>query len=102
MKHQTALHRYTTAAVASAGKLIDEYSTSFGLASRFLGKATRRDIGNIYALVRLADEIVDGVAQEASLDLHASADELEQLATQSTDALATTYSPNLNVTHSVP
>lgn len=97
MKHQTALHRYTTAAVASAGKIIDEYSTSFGLASRFLGKATRRDIGNIYALVRLADEIVDGVAQEAGLDLQATAAELDRLETQTEAALATGYSTNLVV-----
>lgn len=97
MKNPTALHRYTTAAVASSGKIIDEYSTSFGLACRFLGKAARDDIGNIYALVRLADEIVDGVAQEAGLDLKATAEELDRLETQTEAALTTGYSTNLVV-----
>ncbi len=97
MKPQSALHRYTTAAVSSSGKVIEEYSTSFGLASRFLGKATRRDIGNIYALVRLADEIVDGVAQEAGLDLVTTAKELDRLEDQTEAALATGYSTNLVV-----
>lgn len=97
MKHPTALHRYTAAAVTSSGKVIDEYSTSFGLACRFLGKTTRRDIGNIYALVRLADEIVDGVAQEAGLDLEATAAELNRLETQTEAALTTGYSTNLVV-----
>lgn len=95
MKHHSALHRYTSAAVSSSGKVISEYSTSFGLASRFLGRAARADIGNIYALVRLADEIVDGVAQEAGLDLAATARELDRLEAQTEDALATGYSTNL-------
>ena len=97
MKHPTALHRYTTAAVSSSGKIIGEYSTSFGLACRFLGKLARRDIGNVYALVRLADEIVDGVAQEAGLDVNATAVELDRLETQTEAALTTGYSTNLVV-----
>lgn len=97
MKHPTALHRYTTAAVASSGKVIGEYSTSFGLACRFLGKTARREIGNVYALVRLADEIVDGVAQEAGLDLKATATELDRLETQTVTAMTTGYSTNLVV-----
>ena len=97
MKHPTALHRYTTAAISSSGKVIAEYSTSFGLASRFLGKAARRDIGNIYALVRLADEIVDGVAHEAGLDSNTIAAELDRLEEQTETALATGYSTNLVV-----
>lgn len=97
MKHPTALHRYTSAAISSSGKVITEYSTSFGLASRFLGKAARRDIGNIYALVRLADEIVDGVAHEAGLDTDTIATELDRLEDQTEDALATGYSTNLVV-----
>ena len=97
MKHTTALHRYTTAAVSSSGKIISHYSTSFGLACRFLGKAAKRDIGNLYALVRLADEIVDGVAQEAGLDLQATAEELDRLETQTEAAMTTGYSTNLVV-----
>ena len=97
MKHPTALHRYTTAAVSSSGKVISEYSTSFGLACRFLGKTARRDIGNIYALVRLADEIVDGVAQEAGLDIEATGQELDRLEAQTEAAMTTGYSTNLVV-----
>ena len=52
--------------------VIRRYSTSFGLASRLLGPAVRQHVENIYALVRLADEIVDGVAAEAGLDGDAS------------------------------
>lgn len=36
-----------------------EYSTSFSLATRLLGKTVRQDVYNIYGFVRLADEIVD-------------------------------------------
>lgn len=97
MKHPTALHRYTSAAISSSGKVITEYSTSFGLATRFLGKSARRDIGNIYALVRLADEIVDGVAHEAGLDTDTIATELDRLEDQTEAALATGYSTNLVV-----
>lgn len=97
MKHPSALHQYTTAAMASSGKIIREYSTSFGLACRFLGKSARRDIGNVYALVRLADEIVDGVAQEAGLDVKATATELDRLEDQTETALTTGYSTNLVV-----
>lgn len=97
MKHQTALHRYTSAAISSSGKVINVYSTSFGLACRFLGKAARRDIGNIYALVRLADEIVDGVAREAGLNIEAISEELNRLEEQTESALTTGYSTNLVV-----
>src|SRR5690625_4355901 len=97
MKHHTALHRYTSAAISSSNKVIPEYSTSFGLATRFLGKSARRDIGNIYALVRLADEIVDGVAHEAGLDTDTIATELDRLEDQTEAALATGYSTNLVV-----
>src|SRR5690625_790571 len=97
MKHPTALHRYTSAAMSSSGKVITEYSTSFGLATRFLGKSARRDIGNIYALVRLADEIVDGVAREAGLSTSTIATELDRLEDQTEAALATGYSTNLVV-----
>ena len=36
-----------------------EYSTSFSLATKLLGKTIRQDIYNIYGFVRFADEIVD-------------------------------------------
>ena len=36
-----------------------EYSTSFSLATRLLGKTVRQDVYNIYGFVRFSDEIVD-------------------------------------------
>lgn len=94
---QTALRQYTSAAISSSSKVIAAYSTSFGLARRFLGKSARHDIDSIYALVRLADEIVDGVAEEAGLGLEAISAELEQLEAQTETAMATGYSTNLVV-----
>lgn len=46
--------------------MIYSYSTSFGMATRLLGKNIRPHVENIYALVRVADEIVDGSAAEAA------------------------------------
>lgn len=97
MKPQTALHQYTSAAISSSSKVIDAYSTSFGLARRFLGKAARHDIDSIYALVRLADEIVDGVAEEAGLGQEDISAELDRLEAQTETAMATGYSTNLVV-----
>ena len=52
-----------------ASKLVtNEYSTSFSLATKMLGKSIQQDIYNIYGFVRFADEIVDsfhGFQQEA-------------------------------------
>ena len=43
----------------SAKLVTNEYSTSFSLATKMLGKSIRQDIYNIYGFVRFADEIVD-------------------------------------------
>lgn len=50
---------YDRVARASASRVIAGYSTSFGWASRLLDEPVRTDVRSIYALVRLADEIVD-------------------------------------------
>ena len=63
----TGLPLYNQVAVQTAAVMIRAYSTSFGLASRLLAPRTRRQIETIYALVRLADEIVDGVAAAAEI-----------------------------------
>ena len=76
----TPLGRYDAAAEASAAVVIGRYSTSFGAAARLLDAASRRSIRSIYALVRVADEVVDGTAREAGLgdaDLLAVLDDLE-------------------------
>ena len=59
---------YDEVAEQTASLVIRRYSTSFGMASRLLGDGIRQSVENIYALVRVADEIVDGGAEEAGLD----------------------------------
>ena len=66
-KRPTGLALYTRAAEKSSSVIIREYSTSFGLAARLLEPKVRQHVENIYALVRVADEIVDGSAAEAKL-----------------------------------
>ena len=91
------LQRYTAAATRSAGTVIGAYSTSFGLATKFLGARARRDIANLYALVRLADEIVDGVAVQAGLEPREAEEALDRLESETEAALDTGYSTNLVV-----
>ena len=50
---------YDGVAESSAALVIHRYSNSFGLASRLLAQPVRSQVRNIYALVRVADEIVD-------------------------------------------
>ena len=52
----------------AAAQVIAQYSTSFSLATKVLAPGVRRDIRNFYAVVRIADEIVDGAAQQAYAD----------------------------------
>lgn len=76
---QPAPHKlYDEVAEAAADVVLRRYSTSFGLASRLLAGTVRTHVRNIYALVRVADEVVDaprpggGVAGRSQLlaDLH--------------------------------
>lgn len=64
-KRPTGLDLYTKAAQDAANEVIACYSTSFGMAVKLLGAKVRQPVRNIYALVRVADEIVDGAAAEA-------------------------------------
>lgn len=61
----SALELYTKAAEKSSNAVIASYSTSFGVATKLLAPEIRQHVRNIYALVRVADEIVDGAAAEA-------------------------------------
>lgn len=63
----TGLKLYSLAAHRASKEVIYSYSTSFGLATRLLDKSVRHHVENIYAMVRVADEIVDGSAAEAAL-----------------------------------
>ena len=72
------LRRYDRMAFRAARQVIASYSTSFGLATRILGKQQRTDIRNLYAMVRIADEIVDGTTKAAGFDIPATTTLLEE------------------------
>ncbi|BDZ53343.1 phytoene/squalene synthase family protein [Agromyces marinus] len=91
------LARYSDAAEASSATVIARYSTSFGTAARLLDPATRHRIRTVYALVRVADEVVDGAAAEAGLDVLEQRDVLDGLEQEVERALARGYSANLVV-----
>lgn len=93
----TRLGLYTRVAEHSASLVIREYSTSFGLATRILSRATRQHIDNVYALVRLADEVVDGVATEAGLTIKQAGEQLDALEADTYVAMGSGYSTNLIV-----
>ena len=61
------LQRYDVMAVKSARQVIGTYSTSFSMATNVLAPRMRADIRNLYAMVRIADEIVDGSAAQAGV-----------------------------------
>lgn len=50
---------FDTVSYKASKMVTNEYSTSFSLATKMLGKSIRQDIYNIYGFVRFADEIVD-------------------------------------------
>jgi 15-cis-phytoene synthase len=88
---------YDRVAEETASVVIRRYSTSFGLASRLLDARSRRHIENIYALVRLADEIVDGEAVAAGLTTVDAARILNELERDTEFAMDHGYSSNLIV-----
>lgn len=91
------LSLYDRVAEETASVVIHRYSTSFGLASRLLGVEVRQHVENIYALVRVADEIVDGAAEESGLDTGAAGRALDELEAETDRAMATGFSTNLVV-----
>lgn len=95
MSRQSEL--YDRVAHEASAQVIRRYSTSFGLATRLLGPGVRERIEDVYALVRVADEIVDGVAAAAALDRAAVEEALDAFEDETERALATGYSANLVV-----
>ena len=95
----TDLHTYTDAAHAGAATIIHAYSTSFGMATRLLGARIRPQVEDVYALVRVADEIVDGAAAEAGLTVDEQRELLDALEADTERAMRTGYSANV-VVHS--
>jgi 15-cis-phytoene synthase len=97
--HPTDLSLYTRAAHAGAATIIREYSTSFGMATRLLGAEVRPRVEDVYSLVRVADEIVDGAAAEAGLSIEDQQALLDALEADTERAMRTGYSANV-VVHS--
>ncbi|MBL3699660.1 phytoene/squalene synthase family protein [Leucobacter luti] len=89
-----ALDDYREACEQAADQVIRVYSTSFGAATRLLGTRHRRHVRNIYALARIADELVDGVASGAGLSLAEQHERLSALEAETERALDTGYSSN--------
>ncbi|WP_426624565.1 phytoene/squalene synthase family protein [Leifsonia sp. McL0607] len=93
----TDLGLYGEAAHRSAATIIHEYSTSFAMATRLLSPAVRPQIEDVYALVRVADEIVDGAAAEAGLSPAEIAAVLDGLEDDTERAMRSGYSANVVV-----
>lgn len=92
-----ALARYTRVAQESAARVIASYSTSFGVATRLLAPRCRTSIASVYALVRVADEVVDGVGSAAGLTLAEQLSALRALEAEVDAAIASGFSTNLVV-----
>lgn len=95
MTNEAALKRYNRSATRAASAVITTYSTSFGAATRLLGARHRHHVRNIYALVRVADELVDGVASGAGLDAGAQRTALDEFEAETHRAMASSYSSDL-------
>ncbi len=59
LSRRPARRLYDSVSEQSAAGVIRAFSSSFGLASRLLAEPVRTEVRNVYALVRVADEIVD-------------------------------------------
>ncbi|MGC4175235.1 phytoene/squalene synthase family protein [Demequina sp.] len=90
-----ALDAFTRTAQGAANTVIDSYSTSFGMATRLLGARHRQHVRNIYALVRVADEIVDGVAAQAGLSVAEQREVLARFRADTDEAVARGYSADV-------
>jgi 15-cis-phytoene synthase len=92
---RSELTRYDEVSQASASLVIRAYSSSFGMASRLLAEPVRTRICNVYALVRVADEIVDNPDQ--SVEREARARMLTGLEEEVRHGLSSGHSANLVV-----
>lgn len=88
---------YDRCAQDAAASVITTYSTSFGLATRLLGSRVRGQVRCIYALVRVADEIVDGAATDAGVPPEAQRALLDEFETETMLAISRGFSTNLIV-----
>ncbi|MFC8039708.1 phytoene/squalene synthase family protein [Paenarthrobacter sp. NPDC057355] len=91
----TSFSHFTRTAERAANQVIAAYSTSFGLACKLLGPRHRQHVRNIYALVRVADELVDGVTAEAGLSYQEQCDALSHFIDETHRAVKLGYSSDL-------
>lgn len=92
--NHVALALYDQTAQAAAAQVIKRYSTSFGVGARLLPSDMRRHIEAIYAMVRIADEVVDtyrGNDAGAMLDTFESSVTSAMAGPFSTDLVAHTF-----------
>lgn len=87
--------RYDAVAEASAALVIRSYSSSFRVTSRLLARGLRRDVHNLYALVRLADEVVDAPRPRQGVAERREA--LDRLEVETVRAIGSGASTNLVV-----
>lgn len=85
---------YTSVSRRASAVVIAEYSTSFGLACRLLAEPVRTHVENIYAYVRVADEIVDGAGAQAGLAVPALEKLLDEFEQQTYECLSLDFSTN--------
>lgn len=97
MKESTGLELYSQTSHHAASTILAAYSTSFGMATRLLPPVTRGQIRDIYALVRIADEVVDGPGADAGLTLAQQRNALDALETETLSAMEQHYSTNVVV-----
>lgn len=95
VSRQPSRSLYDAVSEGSAAVVIRRYSSSFGLASRLLAEPVRTQVRNVYALVRIADEIVDN--PDPGLRLDARTRMLSWLHDDVRHALQSGYSSNLVV-----
>lgn len=88
---------YDRSAQEAAATVITAYSTSFALACRLLGPRVRAHVRSIYALVRIADEVVDGAADATGLPPATQRLLLDELEAETLVALERGFSTNLVV-----
>lgn len=95
ISRRPATSLYDSVSEDSAAAVIRVFSSSFGLASRLLAEPVRTEVRNVYALVRVADEIVDN--PDSGLGIEPRAQMLTWLHDDVRHALQHGYSGNLVV-----
>lgn len=92
---QDELQRYESTAYRNSLTILRSYSTSFGWAARLLSNSMEQDIAAVYAMVRVADEIVDGTAHQAGVPAAEAASLLDDYERRVLDALERGFSTDL-------